>query len=326
MIQGPWYVKFWWLIKVLAFLVSCWFIYFHFNRQWVGLGDAWSSLDLFFKAEHNLWLITVFMLAILNWSIEAIKWKYLIKKIEIVSFFRAIRAVFNGITVSFFTPNRSGEFAGRIIYLHPDNRVKGALLSLLGSTSQLLLTFQAGLVALLFYLPLFLEMETQVLFFWRVLIVLIIVLLSIGWWKLPRLVKWIDAMNIRSAWKEKVHVWDLCSNGDLLYVWSLSLFRYVVFTLQQLLLFKILGFHPPVLEMAGLSALSFMLITAIPSIALGELGIRGSVNLAIFGFAGALSSSILLVTFSIWCINLAFPAMLGATSVLFLKVRNKVIL
>lgn len=323
--QRPWYDKFWWLIKVAVFLLSCWFIYFHFQQQLEGLDHTVKSLRLFFSPGHRLLLVAVTVMAFLNWSIEALKWKFLIAKIEQVSFFRAIRAVFNGITVSFFTPNRSGEFAGRIIYLQQEHRIKGALLSLLGSTSQLLITFQAGLLAVLFYLPVFLALEDRLLLLWRTFIVLLIFLLSLAWWKMPRLAKWIDVLKIKSTWKEKVHVWDLCSQKDLLKVWSLSLLRYILFTLQQLLLYRMLDFKLPLFELAGLSALSFMLITAIPSIALGELGIRGSVNLAIFGFAGALSSTILLVTFSLWCMNLALPALLGAVSVLFLRIRRKMI-
>lgn len=325
MMQGPWYYKFWWLIKVSAFLLSCWFIYFHFTKQLAGLEGTLDTIDFLFFHKHQYMVMIILLLACLNWSLEAMKWRFLMKKLEDISFFTAIRSVFNGMTVSFFTPNRSGEFAGRIIYLFPDNRVKGALLSLVGSTAQLLITLQAGLASLFFFLPLFIEMKSGSLLLWRLFILFLFFIVSLAWWKLPRMVRIIDALNIKNSWKEKVHVWDHCSSRDLMKVWSLSFLRYTVFTLQQVLLFRILGFQLPLPEMMGLSAISFLLITCIPSIALGELGIRGSVNIAIFGLAGAPSASIVLVTFSLWCLNLALPAFLGALSVLFLKIKNKAI-
>ncbi len=326
MMKGPWYYRFWWLIKVSVFLLSCWFIYFHFNQQINVLGNARSSLTLLFNPDQRFLLIIVLLLAVLNWSLEAWKWKFLMLKIETVSFLRAIRAVCNGITISFFTPNRSGEFAGRIIYLQKDHRIQGALLSLVGSTAQLLITFQMGLLGCLIFLPGFIELEGGQLAAWRWALAIALVVISYTWWRMPRLVRLTDTMNIRSSWKEKAHIWDQCSHNDLIKVWTMSLLRYLLFTFQQILFYRILGFCPPLFEMAGLSAISFMLITAIPSIALGELGIRGSVNIAIFGWAGAVSSDILLVTFCIWCLNLAVPALLGAFSVLFLKVKNKVVL
>ena len=324
MIEGPWYERFWWLIKVIAFLLSCWFIYFHVQEELVVLGDAHRQ---FFNAEDTSvsnWLYVILLLAFLNWSLEAIKWKYLIREIEKVSFLKALRAFFNGITLSFFTPNRAGEFAGRIIYLQPENRVKGALLSIIGSSAQLLVTVQTGFIALIYFLPRFVDLDQLQLWGIRLLFLALILLLSWGWLHLPKLVRITDKLNIRLSWKEKMHVWDQCKSADLHKVWWLSLLRYFVFTMQQVLLYKALSFSPSPLIMIGLSAISFLLITLIPSIALGELGIRGSVNIAVFGFAGALPSTILVATFALWCLNLVFPAVFGATSVLFLKIRKKV--
>ena len=139
---------------------------------------------------------------------------------------------------------------------------------------------------------------------------------------MPKLVKLTDRLNIRHSLKEKAHIWDSCTSGDLLRVWGLSFLRYGVFTLQSVLLLRIVEVPASFAELAGLTALSYFFITLIPSIALGELGIRGSVNLALFGYAGALPSDILPATFALWAINLALPALFGAASVLFLKIRK----
>ena len=216
-----------------------------------------------------------------------------------------------------------GEFAGRVIYLKRENTIKGALLSFIGSAAQLLITIQCGTLAAMIYIDKFIEIPAATLLLIRISLLLLFLFCSWGWWRMPRLVYWIDKLNIKTVWKEKAHIWDSCTPADLFRVWGLSLLRYMVFTTQAVLMFKAVGVTADITELAGLTALSYFFITLIPSIALGELGVRGSVNIALFGYAGALSGEILLATFGIWMINLAFPAFFGASSVLFLKIKKR---
>ena len=84
----------------------------------------------------------------LNWLLDAVKWKFLIKKEEEVSLWLSIKAVFLGITVSIFTPNRVGEFGGRVFCLEKANRIKAVLITILGNMGQLLATTIFGTLAL----------------------------------------------------------------------------------------------------------------------------------------------------------------------------------
>ena len=117
-------------------------------------------------AENQPLLVLVFLMMFLNWLIEAIKWKFLIAKIEKVSILTSLRAVFSGITVSVFTPNRIGEYGGRVFCLEKADRIQGVLITILGSMAQLLTTIFFGSMGILFlnnYIPelqeLYLEME-----------------------------------------------------------------------------------------------------------------------------------------------------------------------
>ena len=221
--------------------------------------------------------------------------KWVIKKVQNVSFLRSIRAFFNGVTVSFFTPNRSGDFAVRILYLNPENRIRGALLTFLSSSAQLLVTLQLGLLSLIYFLPDFIEFSHWEIQVFRLVLFLIALGVTGAWLHLPVVVRWVDKLKIKSSWKEKMHIWERCSRADFFVLWCLSLLRYSVFTFQQLLLFAIIMPAVSFPLMMGLSALSFFLITIIPSIALGELGVRGGVNIAVFGYAGWMSSDVLMV-------------------------------
>ena len=52
----------------------------------------------------------------------------------------ARKAVFSGITVSTFTPNRIGEYGGRVFCLEKGDRIKAVFITILCSMSQLLTT------------------------------------------------------------------------------------------------------------------------------------------------------------------------------------------
>lgn len=310
-----------WLLKAVIFILSCAFILWHLNSQIHRLDDAhikWQTLagQLFTPLS-----VLIVMLSLLNWSIEAFKWQKLLQGTAAISFGLALRAFFNGITISFFTPNRVGEFAGRIVFLPPGKRFEGALLAFLGSSSQLLVTIQAGLLSLAVLLDEFWSGADITLLLCRIALCAIVVLSSIGWVNLPKVVLWTDKLKIQGSWKSKVHVWDKFSFSELRRIWCYSLLRYSVFTLQPLLLFQLTGVEMS-LKLCLLVPVTYLFITAIPSIALGELGVRGSVNLAVFGLAGMDTTAILIVTFLIWFINLAIPASFGAFSILFIRFRK----
>ena len=69
-----------------------------------------------------------------------------------MKFGQSIKAIFSGLSVSFLTPNRTGEFLGRIIFIPKVNRIKASIITFICNYSQLLTTITIGLVSL-FYLP-----------------------------------------------------------------------------------------------------------------------------------------------------------------------------
>ena len=57
-----------------------------------------------------------------NWGIEAKKWQVLMKPIEDLSWWTACKATLTGLSFAMNTPNRIGEYAGRILYVKKENR------------------------------------------------------------------------------------------------------------------------------------------------------------------------------------------------------------
>ena len=103
------------------------------------------------KSNYAIVIVVVVMM-FLNWFLEALKWRFLIAKIEKISIRRSVRAIFSGVTVSAFTPNRVGEYAGRVFCLEKADRIQAVLITVIGSMAQLLTTIIFGSIGLL-YLP-----------------------------------------------------------------------------------------------------------------------------------------------------------------------------
>ena len=112
----------------------------------------------------------------------------------------------------------------------------------------------------------------------------------------------------------------------------LSLLRYLVFSLQFYLLLKAFDLNLPYLKAMMLIGLVYLLVTIIPTIALSELGVRGSVSLFVFAIylepLGNWSDQAALAVASastiLWLINLAFPALLGVLFVYSLRFFRKI--
>ena len=272
-----------------------------------------SSIDL-------LIFLIVVLLMILNWGIETIKWKILIDKIQLFSFADAIKAVFAGVTIGIFTPNRVGEIGGRILFLDKGKRTFGVLATGIGSFAQFITTITTGIFGFVLFLLLFPDNNTINSIFNKISAIgLLLILLILIWIYFnikiikPILLK-IPFFNTRTDQLEYLSETKFIS---LLKVLLLSFARYFVFITQFFLLLIFFNIHLTLIQAYISISLIYLFATLIPTTTLVELGIRGS--LAIF-FIGMFSDNILgiiLSTTFLWFINLAIPSIIG--SVFFVK-------
>jgi hypothetical protein len=271
-------------------------------------------------------LSLVLVLMVLNWLLEAMKWKYLISKIEKVSLLQSLIAILTGVTISSFTPNRIGEYFGRAFILKKASHVEGILITVLGSMSQLLITILTGSLAMLIFLPLFMlssEFIRGYLYFAFTAIVLLFDAVLLGLF---------FNLSFLSTWKEKIlsngfgrirkffRVFTFYSNRELWSVMALSFARYIVFSTQYILLLHVLGVQIPFYYAYLLISMIYFIMAIIPTIALTELGIRGNVAIYFFGFyfaplmtaSAGLNFGILMASVMLWVINLGIPAVAGS--------------
>jgi hypothetical protein len=262
-----------------------------------------------------------------NWAIETYKWYVLVNKFQSISFIKSFESVLSGLSFAMNTPNRIGEYGGRVLYLEPGFRLRGVALTVLCSVSQLLITLLFGWISLLILeKPLKLAHFTGTgfsslifdLFLYGTLIVSVIT--GIFFFRMPWLV---SLMQRFPKVKEKFsfafvleHLTAI-TNGKILFY---SFLRFIVFALQYVLVWNALQAEIDGWQGFWCISLVFLIMSIIPSFAIAEIGIKGKVALSIAGIFTANSLALLAGTVTLWLLNLALPALLGSIFLLTIKI------
>lgn len=313
LLNAKWFLFLKWIVAT----GSIFYVAYHITSRAenISIENIRSTLNQNNSKTESLFLLVILM--VLNWTIESLKWKILIEEAEKINFLKSLRAVLTGITVSLYSPNRSGEFLGRVMHLQPKHRVEGSLLTFIGSICQLTVTIQAGLFAFVLYSFGGTSNFKLQAFNFFILIISFILLMHVP--------KWMGTMKyfkFFAKYAERLTVLQKFSKPKLLLVYLLSAMRYLVFAFQFYMLLRICGIDLAFTNMFTNIALSFMLTSIIPSVALGELGVRGSVNLNLFSLNHENDTAILVASFLLWLINLAIPAIIGALCSFYIRWNN----
>lgn len=282
------------------------------------LNRQWSDFVMHWHAGDKLLLSCVVLLAPLNWMMEALKWKLLLQKIQPLSFGRALASTLTGISFSIVTPNKIGDFAGRILYLENRNKLRAAIATLVSNLSQTMVTCIFGIAGLVYF-------NIRYPGTWPMLTLAVAALSSVClgflYLNIDKVAGWAE----HKAWLRKVivavRILKRYSKRDLLQLLLISAGRFCIYNFQFLLLANVLGAGLPWAAGFLVSGLMFWMITVIPSFFLADLGVRWFVAGLLFTDTGLAANSLNILASSsmIWLLNLALPAIVG--SVLLLTVR-----
>ncbi|MEO6904475.1 MAG: lysylphosphatidylglycerol synthase domain-containing protein [Bacteroidia bacterium] len=301
-------------IKATIFLLSFFYIYHKL------ISSSYKEAFQYILITNSIiyYFVLILILMFINWGLEARKWQLLIKPYEHISFFKSLKSIFSGVTISIFTPNRVGEFAGRIFYLKEANKIQASVKCFIGSASQLLITVMAGIVALVMdyhkqynSLPFPNTINYQNIVYALVISILIVALLLFFLYKKRN----VFLINLKSLIKEALVV----EKKILLLVLLLSLLRYGIFTIQYYLILIFLQVNIDFITAAMLIAIVFFITAAIPTFALTEIVVRGAVAVSVFSLIEVDTFIIVSASLLLWIINLALPALIGSVFVWKLK-------
>lgn len=221
-----------------------------------------------------------------------------------------VKVFLAGMAAALFSPNRTGEWIGRILSLPSQLRWPLGTSALLSSLAQLCITLLGGLLAWEFWVPDSVFPIYLTPFRWPIR------LLGLGLFlfflfRLPVALKQFHRWAPKSLKpKMKLAGHDIAlKNWGIGLGWALA--RYLVFLLQWWIGLQVLGVDFPFLTVVPAVAFIFFGNALLPSFAFTELASRGSLSVLFLGKLGIAPGLALLVASLLWLINVALPALPG---------------
>ena len=304
------------LIKIGIVVFSLYFLY----KELVLKNDIINfDKSLFFKliTDNIILIVIVLFLMFLNWFLEALKWRYMISKIEKVSIYTSLKAVFAGITVSSFTPNRVGEYGGRVFYLEKADRLKGVIITFIGSMSQLLITILFGSISFIILSELLFESK---IFFsaiskFKLLVFLLLFLFNVFvfyfFYNVHSFISFFNLNKYINRFKQYIQTFTIYNSSELTNILLFSFSRYIVFSIQFLILLNVFEIDSSTFHSMLSVMLIFLVVSVIPTIVVAEIGVRGSVAIYVFSLFTINSIGVFSSTLLLWIINLVIPSLIG---------------
>lgn len=289
----------------------------------------WSAIIASFTGPKAWRLYVVLLLMLTNWGIEAKKWQILLRHMVIMPFSTAFKSVLSGVTFTMITPNRMGEFIGRVFYVHEGERLRAATLTIVGSVSQIIATLSAGAIALFVLKQNIITAQKvgSLSLFWVnglfIGTIIILVTITLFYFK----ISWLASLAEKiPALQKIIYFISLLKEvqaTELLKILSLSTLRYLVFISQYMLVFGLFGVAMPLWQGCCAVGILFLVLAAIPLPGIAELGVRAKASVALFGLFSSNIFGITVCTGTIWLINIILPAVLGSLLILNVKIFNK---
>lgn len=303
------YKRIFFLLTKLVIVVGAFYFLYQkvFSNQQLPVKEFLNEISILLS--KGIWpIILVLLFTDANWLLEIVKWKKLTNIEKKTSFFEAYVQCFASLTSSIITPNRIGEYGAKSIYFEKGKRKQIMLLNLIGNLSQLLITITFGVFGLFFLIKnySFQYPEINVLKIVLIVGILVIVILFRKKLKLYKIGAYFKSIS------KKIYV----------EIVGLSFLRYVFFSHQFIYLLHLFSVEIDYFTALNLLFCLYFLASIIPSIAIFDWAIKGSIAVWLFSFVGVNEITILTITTVMWLLNFAIPAIIGSIFVLNFKLKK----
>jgi hypothetical protein len=272
-------------------------------------------------------ILLIVLLMLMQWMFEAVKWQLLLKQLIHLSIFKAMMMIFTGISFSIATPNRFGEFLGRILHLPKELRLQATGYTFIGNFAQLIITSFVGSLGLLLIasnhfsdrLP---KLEILILMVKWVAPIFTILLLFI-YFKAGLFFSWVAQIKILQRWQDKFVQLSALSPALLSKVLFYSLLRYAIIIVQYWLIFKVIGLEVDLFQTFIAISIMLFVLSIIPTISLVELGLRWQISILVFDPYTTNVFGLTMGVTLIWVLNMLVPAGIGALLMLNYRYKGK---
>jgi|GEM_PF-6571805 len=270
-------------------------------------GAAWGSLWSVLRADTVAWLLPVLCLTVANLALEAVKWQVCLQPLAVFSFRTHVVAVVKGIAMGIPLTHLVGDLAAKLS-LVKQRQAEAIPLLMVASLSQYIATATGALFAIYAFstqdgLAWAAPFKLWLSGYWAILLV--------GFAALPQIYNLARQVSILATSKlpTKVkwpHTWS---------VLGISLIRYTVILSQYMCLYHIFAAGSasqlPVFIAGICIALAVKALVPLAAIG-GMVGLRELVLLTILSPLGFNPVQIVVVSLSIWLLNVALPGIVGA--------------
>ena len=264
-----------------------------------------------FSWEQFPFLFAAILLMPVNIFLESTKWRLFVNEFDNnFDIGDALKSMLCGSFLGFISPNRVGEFLGRLKRIDKGNRSRALTAGYWGGLAQFLVTFSFGIYmggkTIMHYANLkSLEVYTIPA---SLTIILVVSLIYFN-------LKWVLIKVSSIPWLRKLTQkypleYDV-PKEKLLFILLTTVFRYLVYVSQYVYLLYFFGVD---LSFGTLfSAVSTMLVihTVFPSVPFIDLGVKGSALVIILEKFSHNELGIGLAVFTIWIVNIILPAVVG---------------
>ncbi len=305
-------------IKIAILVLAFGFIFYRLSNN-QSIRDFKLLISSLSVSSVSVILISLFLLMLLNWFLESLKWKYLLKDIEVISTWKAVESVFCGLTWAVFTPNRLGEYGGRVFFLSKRRRIIGVIAMSVGAIGQMVVTNVLGALALLWFVYYFIGLNILINFALTFLVGIFCSFFLLFYFNIQWLGKFLTKISFLKRFKRFIMIISRYDRSSLIRILAFSLMRFMVFTTQYYLIIHLLIPDIQVFKMLMILFILFFMQSALPSLDLLDIGVRASTASYFFGFITTQEIAIMAATASIWLVNLIIPAILGSVFVLKLN-------
>lgn len=256
---------------------------------WLRLNDIEYSGTL---VEFSLLLplLLVAALSVLNLSAEAAKYRRLYGRNQL-EFVDAFLAILAGMSVGIWTPNRVGEFAGRLRYAPSRDRMRSMGATVAGSALQGGVTILLGCVGLFLF-----DFNFDLPNHWNLVLVGTIILAL-------ALILILRKGPLASFRRKHIEI----SLPQLLSGLGWAFLRYAIFSSQFVIILFAFGFNGSALEAFSGVFLLYAIQSYVPGSFLSELGVREVLSVLFFSpfFANPIGAP--LAAFCLWVLNIGLP-------------------
>ncbi len=270
-------------------------------------------------SEGEMLQLTVLLVLMpVNWLLETIKWRLYLPETPAISWRVSLKSVLAGVTLSLLTPNRIGEYGGRVLFVPEGMRWEAAIATFAGSFAQNLVQVSLGAVG--FYQIYWLNGigGDQGDRMWLFILVVGILFASLLYFNIDLIYRWTRSMKFPGFLERgKQHLvmlksYDRKTLGKGL---LLAVLRYFVFCLQFVLALQFFGVEVPLPWAFWGIAVIYLFHAGVPLPPFIDIMARSQIALIIWQQFEPNELSVISASFFIWIVNLVLPAIIGLVAI-----------